>query len=234
MNKKTTLGLDVISLRRDQSSGLTQWANILIIIAICWFVTGCQTSDSDKRTFEIDNSLNKTDSKAASGSSAPLILREGDVVKLTFPSAPNLNTSQPIRRDGKLSLQMVGEVKAAGLTPKELETEIVSLYSPQLINKEVSLTVESSSFPVFVTGAVLRPGKIVVDRSITALEGVMEAGGFDYSKANLKAVTVTRQENGKFKNYKLNLKLPLTGKVSEPFILKPSDIIFVPQRFSWF
>ncbi|MEO5801924.1 MAG: polysaccharide biosynthesis/export family protein [Verrucomicrobiota bacterium] len=234
--KKSGLGLDTASLRSERLrrciAGGLNW--VIVVIAFCWLTTGCQTHDPDKRIFEIYDSVGKTGFKADSEASTRLTLREGDVVKLTFPSAPTLNTSQVIRRDGKMSLQMIGEVNAAGRTPKELETEILNLYAPQLLTKEVSLTVESSTFPVFVTGAVLRPGKIVVDRPLTALEAVMEAGGFDHTKANIKAVNVIRQENGQFKNYKVNLKLPLTGKASDPFNLKPSDIVFVPERFSWF
>jgi protein involved in polysaccharide export with SLBB domain len=85
-----------------------------------------------------------------------------------------------------------------------------------------------------VTGAVLRPGKIMSNRPITALEAIMEAGGVDYAKANLKAVTVTRLEGGQFKTYTLNLKLVLDGQQTKPFYLKPSDIVKVPERFSWF
>jgi len=62
----------------------------------------------------------------------------------------------------------------------------------------------------------------------------MEAGGFDYTKANLKAVVVIRQEGNQTKKYNLNLKRVMDGEVSEPFYLKPSDIIYVPEKFSWF
>jgi len=155
-------------------------------------------------------------------------------VKITFPGAPNLNTSQPIRRDGKIALQLVGEFKAAGMTPTDMEKELIKLYGPQLQTKEVSVTVESSAFPVYVTGAVLRPGKILSDRPLTALEAIMEAGGFDYAKANLKKVTVIRHENDRTDHFKLNLKGVLQGEQTEQFNLKPSDIIYVPERFNWF
>jgi len=161
-------------------------------------------------------------------------LREGDVLKISFPGAPNLDTSQQIRRDGKIVLSLVGEVTAVGMTPAELEKEIIKLYSSQLVSKEVTVTVVSSSFPVFVTGAVIRPGKILSDHPITVLEAIMEAGGFDYTKANLGDVRVIRNEDGRVKNYTLNLKLALQGKQSEPFYLKPSDIVYVPEKFSWF
>ena len=189
--------------------------------AILTVVAGCQTSQS-KAPVEPADQANA------------IILREGDMLKITFPGAPNLNDSQQIRRDGKIALSMVGEVVAAGLTPADLEKEILKLYSSQLVTKEVTVTVTSSSFPIFVTGAVVRPGKILSDHPITALEAIMEAGGFDYTKANLGHVRVVRNGKAGTKNYTLNLKQALEAKQSTPFYLKPSDIVYVPEKFSWF
>ena len=162
-----------------------------------------------------------------------LVLREADTVRISFPGSPSLNTVQQIRRDGKLSLPMVGEVMAAGLTPAQLEKQLMQLYAPQLVDKEVTVTLESSAFEVFVTGAVARPGRLVSDRPLTALEAVIDAG-VDYQKANLKAVTVIRQEKGRQKVQVLNLQKALQGGGGQPFYLKPSDIIFVRERFTWF
>ena len=155
-------------------------------------------------------------------------------MRITFPGAPNLNTDAVIRRDGRVSLPMVGEFKAAGLTPPAMEKQLLELYGPQLQTKEVSVAVMSAAFPVYVTGAVLRPGKILADRPLTALEAVMEAGGFDYTKANLKAVRVMRTSGGRTDHYTLNLKRVLNGQQSQQFSIKPYDIIYVPEKFSLF
>ena len=163
-----------------------------------------------------------------------ITLRESDVVKISFPANANLNTTQPIRRDGMISMPLIGEVKAAGKTPKELEKALVDLYSTQLLSKEVTVEVQSSTFPIYVTGSVLHPGRIMSDHPITALEAVMEAGGFDYVKANLKKVQVTRREAGGTRLYILNLKEVMEGKEGEPFYLKPADIVYVPEKFTWF
>jgi len=163
-----------------------------------------------------------------------IVLHEGDVVKVSFPGASQLDKSLPIRRDGRISLPIVGEFQAAGLTPSAMEAELVKLYASQLQTKEVRVSVESSSFAVYLTGAVLRPGKVISDRPITALEAIMEAGGFDYTKANLKRVKVIRHENSRTDHYTLNLKRVLNGKDTEQFSLKPGDIVYVPERFSWF
>lgn len=161
-------------------------------------------------------------------------LQEGDVVKISFPGAKEIDTTQAIRRDGKISLALVGEVMAIGRTPTELEQDLLKLYANQLVSKEVNVLVVSSSYAVFVSGAVLRPGKIMADRPLTPLEAVMEAGGFDSAKADMTAVKVVRQEEGGTKNFTLDLKLILEGRSSEPFFLKKSDIIFVPEKRSLF
>ncbi len=161
-------------------------------------------------------------------------LREGDVLKISFPGSPTLDTTQQIRRDGKITLPLIGEVQAAGMSAEALQQDLVKLYAPQLSSKEVTVTVASSTFPVFVTGSVIHPGKIVSDHPITVLDAIMEAGGFDYTKANLKAVRVIRHENDRVVNYTLNLKLLMDGKDNKSFYLQPSDIVFVPERFSWF
>jgi len=163
-----------------------------------------------------------------------LILREGDVLKITFPGSPNLDATQPIRRDGKIVLSLVGEVPAVGLTPDELQKKLIELFAPQISSREVVVVVESSSFPVYVTGQVIHPGKIQTDHPLTALEAVMEAGGFDFGTANLKSVKVTRTEKGVTKAFKLDLKRALDGKEAKPFYLKPGDILFVPERLQVF
>ncbi|HTS16633.1 MAG TPA: polysaccharide biosynthesis/export family protein [Verrucomicrobiae bacterium] len=191
-------------------------------VALLLAVAGCQTPQA------------KVPAETDAERSAAVVLREGDTVKITFPGAPNLNESQQIRRDGKIALSLVGEITAAGLTPADLEKEILKLYAPQLVTKEVMVTVVSSTFPIFVTGAVIRPGKILSDHPITALEAIMEAGGFDYNKADMGHVRVVRTQKEGTKNYTLNLRNALEASQSTPFYLKPSDIVYVPERFNWF
>jgi polysaccharide export outer membrane protein len=183
-------------------------------------LTGCQTATNTPPT--------------ASEEPQNIVLRAGDAIKVSFPGSPNLDTAQPIRRDGKIVMPLVGEVEAAGLTPDALQTNLVKLIGPQIGSKQVVVTVESSSFPVYVTGAVIHSGKINSDHPITALEAVMEAGGFDYNTADMKHVKVNRTENGETKIYILNLKDALEVGKKKPFYLKPNDIIFIPQRLQVF
>jgi polysaccharide export outer membrane protein len=196
-------------------------------VAAFVLATGCQTPPTTNLPPPVAN--------AASSNPEVLVLKEGDEVRITFPGAPNLDTTQRVRTDGRITMSLVGEVVVSGLTPSDLEKKLLELYSTQLVSKEVSVTVISSSFTVFVTGAVLRPGKVVTDHPITALEAVMEAGGFDSTKADMQSVKIIRkQDGGTTKNYSINLKQALESDQGDPVVLKRGDILYVPERFSWF
>lgn len=214
-------------LRESTSPGRRTFASALAIVAgsVALGFSGCASLPTEAQ------SAARSASTVGPG---PQLLSAGDVVKIAFPGAPSLETTQQIRRDGWLNLATIGEVKAAGQTPAELERELTARYSPQLVSKEIKVTVVSSSFAVFVSGAVLKPGKITPERAITALEAIMEAGGFDLAKGNPKAVRVIRYEEGQAKNFTLNLKDALDGKPSVPFYLKSHDVVFVPEKFVFF
>jgi polysaccharide export outer membrane protein len=215
------------------------WSLSALLALPCLLIllsTGCQTakeaedSKSDKEVTSVAEHM----ATRPPVNSETLVLHEGDTLSVTFAGAPDLNTVAVIRRDGRITLKSLGEFKAAGLTPPAMEKELIKLYGPQLQTKEVTVAVQSSAFPVYVTGAVLRPGKILSDRPITALEAIMEAGGFDYGKANLKSIRVLRTQDGRTEHYTLNLKKVLQGQEEEQFALKPSDIIYVPEKFNFF
>jgi len=161
-------------------------------------------------------------------------LKPGDVIKVGFPSVPSMDSTQAIRPDGKLSLPMVGDVVIAGKTTEAVTKELLDLYANKLVSKEVTVSVVSSAYAIYITGAVMRPGKVMAERRITVFDAIMEAGGFDKAKADLKAVVVIREENGQNHRYTLDLQKIFSGETSEPFYLKPFDTVFVPEKFTWF
>src|ERR1700677_4827949 len=108
------------------------FAGLLMAAALAF--TGCATNET---TLPSASGTNHTEA---------VILREGDEVKIAFPGSPTLDTTQQIRRDGKITLSLVGEVNAAGLTPDALQTNLIALYAPQISSKEVNVSVVSSSF----------------------------------------------------------------------------------------
>src|ERR1700690_1993719 len=172
------------TVRRGRRFG--SWlAMLTAVMAALAAGTGCQT-EPDQFTSPapaVTNTLQPVIPEPVTAPAATNIdtftLRESDILKIPFPGSPNLNNVQQIRTDGKIPLPLIGEVQAAGLTPIDLQQKLMDLYAPQLSSKEVTVEVQNSSFPVYVTGSVLRPGKITSDHPMTALEAIMEAGGFD-------------------------------------------------------
>lgn len=157
-------------------------------------------------------------------------LASGDVVRLSFPGAPELNVVQKIPADGKLSLPMVGRVSAAGRSLGEMQSTLSSLYAKQLTNQEVVLSVDSSAIPVYVSGAVIQPGKVLLERPMTVLEAIMEAGGFAPGLANPKRVILVRHLGGSHSTRTLDLSPALRGVQSEATEVRPYDVIYVHER----
>jgi protein involved in polysaccharide export with SLBB domain len=160
---------------------------------------------------------------------APTELTVGDVVRITFPAAPELNQSQKIGTDGSLSLPLVGQVHAAGKTPAALQSELSNLYKSQLQDSETVVSVESRAIPVVVSGAVQKPGKIVFERPATILEAIMEAGGFT-PEADLKKVTVIRIVKGEHEAQAFDMRPVLKGKETKAVYVSGGDVIYVPER----
>lgn len=158
------------------------------------------------------------------------VLEQGDTVSITFQYSTNFDTVQKIGLDGDLNLESVGQVKAAGKTPIELETELARLYRPQIKDDVVTVKLVSAVSAVYVSGAVFRPGKISMERPMTVLEGIMEAGGFDPNRANLSDVTVLRIDAGKQRTYHVDMKKILRGQTESPFYLRPFDVVYVPTK----
>jgi polysaccharide export outer membrane protein len=155
-------------------------------------------------------------------------LGAGDEIRVTFSGAPELNTKQKIQSNGRVSLPTIGDVSASGKSITSLQSELTSLYAPHLQDPTVIVSLESAAAGVYLSGEVLTPGKIPLVRPMTALEAVMEAGGFT-KFANPKQVIVVRTQGGKTQRYVLDLKQALYGVDNNPFYVRAYDVIYVSQ-----
>ena len=155
-------------------------------------------------------------------------LAAGDQIAVSFSGAPELNLKQKIQANGRVSLPTVGDVSAAGKSLTSFQSHLTSLYQEYLQDPTVIVSVESAAAGVYVSGEVLRPGKIPLDRPMTVLEAVMEAGGFT-KLANPKQVIVVRKLDGRNQRYVLNMNDALTSAESSPFYVRTYDVIYVRQ-----
>lgn len=159
-----------------------------------------------------------------------VILDAGDVLDIKFFYTPELNEIQTVRPDGKINLQLAGEIVVRGKTPSELREQLVKLYTPHLKNPEITVIARSLySNRIYVGGEVNAPGLIAMPGRLTALEAIMQAGGFNLRTAKMKNVVIIRHKNGQRYGYKLDLKKSLSGEKIDFFILEPYDIVYVPR-----
>jgi polysaccharide export outer membrane protein len=163
-----------------------------------------------------------------SGAPTKVTLAAGDVVRLTFSAAPELNQTQMIRGDGKVNLPQVGEVTAAGKPIAQLQAEVAALYKPQLRNSEVLVTLESGVTRVYMAGSLQRPGPLVLDRPTTLLQAIMQAGG-PTQFSNMRRVQVIRLISGRQHSQVIDLRPTLAGQATPPFYMRDGDIVTVPQ-----
>lgn len=203
----------------------------VLFVAALVFITGCGTTQTD---YLDPSKVNNAGTNLTHAES--VVLSEGNLLKITFPTAPNLNTASAlILRDGTINLPLVGQVQAAGKTLAQLQDDLIRLYSSQVESKQLTVELLSASFPVFVSGAVLKPEKVMSDHPLTVLDAIMEAGGPDYARANLKEVTVLRHVGDRLEHFTINVKkIMKEGQYERPFYMQPGDIIYVKEKFTWF
>ena len=192
---------------------------IITILAVGTLLTGCKSADIGEAT------------PFQSQPDARVTLMPGDQVDIKFFYTPELNELQGIRPDGKISLQLIGDVMAAGSTPAQLQDVLQKKYTG-LIEKPsvVVIARELAHRNIYIAGSVHQPGLQEMPGHRTVLASIMKAGGFDMTSANIKKVTVIRHENGKRKSYKLDFKGVLSGESEYvPFYLHAQDIVYVPR-----
>ena len=155
-------------------------------------------------------------------------LSPGDVLKLSFAEESDLDQTQKIRRDGKISLPFLGEVTAAGKRVIELQRELVRRYEDQLDNPEVLVTLENSSATVIISGFVTYPGKVTFDRPTTVYQAIMQSGGVsDYG--SLSNIHLTRIINGVQRTETINLRPNIRGQPTLPKYVQDGDVIYISR-----
>jgi polysaccharide export outer membrane protein len=155
-------------------------------------------------------------------------LSPGDVIKLSFAEESDLDQTQKIRRDGKISLPYLGEVTAAGKRVIDLQRELTHRYEDYLDNAEVLVTVDNGPATVIVSGFATYPGKVIFDRPTTVYQAIMTAGGVsDYG--SLSNIHLTRIINGVQLTETINLRPSIHGKPIYPKYVQDGDVIYISR-----
>jgi polysaccharide export outer membrane protein len=152
-----------------------------------------------------------------------------DVVRIDVWKEPEISRTTPVRPDGRISLPLLNDVQAAGLTPTQLAANISEGLKKFITNPQVTVGVnEINSRRVYVTGEVLKPGAFPLQAGMTVLQALTSSGGFTQF-AKIKGIYILRTEDGKQVKHEFNYKDVVKGKKPELNILvQPGDVIVVP------
>jgi protein involved in polysaccharide export with SLBB domain len=160
----------------------------------------------------------------------PYLIRVGDQLDVRFYKTPELNLEkEPVRNDGKISLDLVGDVQAAGLGPDQLAESLRQAYSRELEDPRIAVIVREFGGQVFVGGEVGKPAALKYVEGMTALQAIQSVGGFN-DKASYENVILMRRTTEKYEGYRLFLKQALNGDdFIQDVALQPNDVVFVPK-----
>jgi polysaccharide export outer membrane protein len=152
-----------------------------------------------------------------------------DVLRIDVWKEAEVSRAVPVRPDGKISLPLLNDVQAAGLTPMKLAAVIADGLTKYINNPQVTVTVsEINSRRIYVTGEVSRAGAFPLLPDMTVLQALSSSGGFTQF-AKLKNIYVLRTEDGKQVKLPFNYKDAVHGKTPEQnVLLQPGDVIVVP------
>jgi polysaccharide biosynthesis/export protein len=182
-------------------------------------------------TQKVDGSLNGSESTSFRNVATEAGYRIGvqDILRIDVWKEDQLTRTVPVRPDGKVTLPLLDDLQAAGLTPMELAAEIGDKLKKFINNPQVTVSVtEINSRRVYVTGEVARSGAFPMLPSMTVLQALSSSGGFTQF-ARTKKIYVLRMEDGKQVKLPFNYNDVVSGKKpQENIVLRPGDVIVVP------
>lgn len=152
-----------------------------------------------------------------------------DVVRVDVWKEPDISRTIPVRPDGKISLPLLNDVQAAGLTSVQLAGMIRDGLTKYITSPQVTVTImEINSRRVYCTGEVMKPGAMPLLPNMTALQAISSCGGFTQF-ARIKNIYILRLEDGKQVQHPFNYRDVVKGKKPEDnIVLRPGDVIVVP------
>lgn len=157
----------------------------------------------------------------------------GDVLEIKFFNNSQFNETVTVRPDGRISMEKIGEMMVADKTPDELSKAITNVYSKIIKNPEVTVIVRNfGGYQVYILGEVEEPGAIPMQRNMTVLQTLAQAGG-QKQGASLKSIMLMRRtKTGEVAAKRVDLSgpSPMSVQTNDAFV-QANDIIYVPKTF---
>ncbi|HEY2434178.1 MAG TPA: polysaccharide biosynthesis/export family protein [Vicinamibacterales bacterium] len=174
-----------------------------------------------------------SETAASAAASAPLpegyLIGAEDVLSIVFWQEKSMSADVIVRPDGKISLPLLNDVQAVGLTPDQLRSELVKAAAKFIADPNATVVVkEIHSRKVFITGNVTKPGTFPLTGEMNVLQLIALAGGLQ-EYGDSKNIVIMRNEGGRQQSFKFNYKDVIKQKhVEQNISLKPGDTVIVP------
>ena len=158
-------------------------------------------------------------------------IQAGDLLDIKFYDNPELNEQLQVRPDGRISLQLVDEIVATGMTPVELKNTLLEKYKTEFKNPKITVIVRSFSLQkIYVSGEVKEPKVIDLQGNIRVLQAISQVGGFIGTAKKDEIVVIRRKIGSKPQIFQINIEMVVDGTdPDQDIVLCPQDIIYVPK-----
>ena len=156
------------------------------------------------------------------------VIGPSDVLTVTVWKEPSLSGNLLVRPDGMISMSLLGDIQASGMTPLQLANQIAAKLKKYIQDPNVSVVLtQVNSKKVFLLGEVQKRGPVDMTPGMTVLQAIASAGGLtDF--ANAKKIYILRDEAGAHQKIFVRYKEALMGNSELDLVLKPNDTIVVP------
>jgi protein involved in polysaccharide export with SLBB domain len=157
-------------------------------------------------------------------------IQRGDELEIRFALNPEFDTNNIVLPDGRISLQLVGDLYADGLTPAELTERLRNAYSIELRDPDIAVNVKSMAARVYVGGHIERPGEYPWSRQITAMQAIARAGGFSRTADTNHIIVLRRDKSGAERKIEIDLDDATSeqGRNRDVYLEK-YDLVMVPS-----
>jgi polysaccharide export outer membrane protein len=208
---------------------------IVVVLTACLMPIGTRASSEHRpaqdKQEEAKGAKSQTTATTAQSAGEDPAYRIGpqDVLKIDVWKEEQLTRTVPVRPDGKITLPLLNDVQAVGLTPMELAGVISDQLKKFVNGPQVTVSVtEINSRRVYVNGEVTKAGAYALLPHMTVLQALSSTGGFTQF-ARVKNIYVLRTESGKQIKMPFNYKEAISGKnAGQNIELQPGDVIVVP------
>lgn len=202
--------------------------NLAILVLAGALATSVWGQATAKAADAAKPAADKAQSEPVSVAGPDYVIGADDMLHISVWKEPDLTESLPVRPDGKISLPLLNDVVAAGLTPTQLADSITNKLKKYIADPRVTVVVTAmNSQKIYVLGEVLHPGTTVLQPNMTVLQALASSGFSQF--ANTKGIYILRTENGKQHKIPVHYRELIKGEsIDQNIVLKPGDTIVVP------